>query len=96
MSASNPPWIGEVQWTAFVDEICRRLETEETVVLMHSVLAGLFHFDRPFYAELVERAQKQFLPFSFAGEHWYANGEPARIVFHRRRVALRRGAVCLR
>ena len=95
MPASNRPWIGEVQWIAFVDEISRRLETEETVVLMHSVLAGLFHFERPFYAELVERAQKQFLPFNFDGEHWYANGEPARIVFHRRKVAPRRGVARL-
>jgi hypothetical protein len=76
--------VSDFQWIVFVDEISRRVEKDGRFTLLHSVLAELFHFDRPFFAGLNERARESCLSFTFTGAHWHADGEPSVVVFSRR------------
>jgi len=76
--------ISDVQWIVFVDEISRRMARQKSFTLLYSVMIDLFHFDRPFFATLNERARKEFVPFTLSGAHWYPDGEPSVLVFSRR------------
>jgi hypothetical protein len=83
MEAASPV-VTDEDWKRFVEEISRRLKTEEELTFLHAVLGKVFHFEGEFFPVLQERARANRIPFAFAGFHWRSNGEPAVIVFTRR------------
>jgi hypothetical protein len=76
--------IDDGRWQTFIDEICKRLRSEEEIAFLHPVLATLFQFETPFFPELQRRAGLSDLRFRFTGYHWRRDGEPSGIVFMRR------------